>query len=201
MDNLVLDQAAGDAWSLYNGDCVTFAQQLPDNSVDFSVYSPPFSSLYVYSESVADMGNVDSDEEFIEQYRYLVREKFRILRPGRLTAIHVKDLVFYQNASEDGSSGLRPFSDLCTQLHQEEGFNFHCRITIFLRAKCGWGQGGCGILLFATQFKIRGHGILCITTCRWRCSRFFLHLLFLFILHRIQSSHCLFRHPQFRHRL
>jgi len=131
MDNLVLDQAAGDAWSLYNGDCVTFAQQLPDNSVDFSVYSPPFSSLYVYSESVADMGNVDSDEEFIEQYRYLVREKFRILRPGRLTAIHVKDLVFYQNASEDGSSGLRPFSDLCTQLHMEEGFNFHCRITIF----------------------------------------------------------------------
>ena len=60
------------------------------------------------------MGNVASDAEFIAQYRYLVREKFRITRPGRLTALHVKDLVYYQNASDDGSSGLRLFSDQCT---------------------------------------------------------------------------------------
>lgn len=127
----VMDQAFGKEWAFYNSDCVKFAQTLPDNSIDFSVYSPPFSSLYVYSESVADMGNVATDAEFIEQYRFLVREKFRVLRPGRLTAIHVKDLVYYQNSSEDGSSGLRPFSDQCTQLHLEEGFAFHCRITIF----------------------------------------------------------------------
>lgn len=127
----VMDDAGGKDWHLYNSDCVKFAQELPDNSVDFMVYSPPFSSLYVYSESEADMGNVDSDEEFIEQYRYLVREKMRVLRPGRLTAIHVKDLVYYQNASDDGSAGLRPFSDACTRLHIEEGFTFHCRITIF----------------------------------------------------------------------
>lgn len=127
----VLDQTLGDEFALYNADCVLFAQGLPDNSVDFSVYSPPFSSLYVYSESAADMGNVDDDAAFLEQYRYLVREKYRILRPGRLTAIHVKDLVYYQNASEDGSAGLRPFSDMCTRLHIEEGFTFHCRITIF----------------------------------------------------------------------
>lgn len=129
--NNVLAQASGRDWNLYNSDCVMFAQSLPDNSIDHMVYSPPFSSLYVYSESVADMGNVDSDEEFIEQYRYLVREKYRILRPGRLTAIHVKDLVYYQNSSNDGSAGLRPFSDMCTQLHLEEGFTFHCRVTIF----------------------------------------------------------------------
>lgn len=127
----VMDQAFGKDWAFYNSDCVKFAQTLPDNSIDFSVYSPPFSSLYVYSESVADMGNVATDAEFIEQYRFLVREKFRALRPGRLTAIHVKDLVYYQNSSDDGSSGLRPFSDQCTQLHLEEGFTFHCRITIF----------------------------------------------------------------------
>jgi DNA modification methylase len=127
----VLAQTIGDDFALYNADCVLFSQSLPDNSVDFSVYSPPFSSLYVYSESVADMGNVDDDDAFAEQYRYLVREKYRILRPGRLTAIHVKDLVYYQNASADGSSGLRPFSDLCTRLHTEEGFTFHCRVTIF----------------------------------------------------------------------
>ena len=99
----VLDQSSGDNWNLYNADCVHLARTLPDNSIDFSVYSPPFSSLYVYSESVADMGNVASDQEFIEQYRFLVREKFRATRPGRLTAIHVKDLVYYQNSSDEGA--------------------------------------------------------------------------------------------------
>jgi hypothetical protein len=127
----VLDQHHGEKFSVYNSDCVKFAETLPDNSIDLSVYSPPFSSLYVYSESVADMGNVASDAEFIEQYRYLVRQKLRATRPGRLTAIHVKDLVYYQNSSTDGSSGLRPFSDMCTQVHLEEGWTFHCRITIF----------------------------------------------------------------------
>lgn len=127
----VLDQASGNGWAAYNADCVTFAQGLPDNSIDHIVYSPPFSSLYVYSESAADMGNVSDDAEFIEQYRFLVREKLRILRPGRLTAIHVKDLVFYQNSSANGDAGLRPFSDMCTQVHIEEGFTFHCRITIW----------------------------------------------------------------------
>lgn len=127
----IIEQSNGQNWNLYNSDCVEFAKALPDNSVDISVYSPPFSSLYVYSESIADMGNVATDQEFIEQYRYLVREKLRATRPGRLTAIHVKDLVYYQNSSADGTSGIRPFSDMCTQLHIEEGWTFHCRITIF----------------------------------------------------------------------
>lgn len=129
--NNVLHQTHGETWSAYNSDCVKFAQSMPSNSVDLSVYSPPFSSLYVYSESIADMGNVATDAEFIEQYRFLVREKLRVTCPGRLTAIHVKDLVYYQNSSERGTSGLRPFSDQCTQLHLEEGWDFHCRITIW----------------------------------------------------------------------
>ncbi|MEO0035674.1 MAG: hypothetical protein RLZZ501_1697, partial [Pseudomonadota bacterium] len=131
MTALVLDQASGDGWSAFNADCVKFAQGMPDNSIDFSVYSPPFSSLYVYSESVADMGNCSSDDEFFEQYRFLVREKLRLTRPGRLTAIHVKDLVYYQNSSANGDAGLRAFSDGCTRLHIEEGWTFHCRITIW----------------------------------------------------------------------
>lgn len=126
-----MNQQHGNDWVFYNSDCVEFSKELPDNSIDFMVYSPPFSSLYVYSESIADMGNVESDAQFIEQYRYLVREKMRILRPGRLTAIHVKDLVYYQGSSERGTSGVRPFSDMCTQVHLEEGFDFACRITIF----------------------------------------------------------------------
>lgn len=127
----VIDEAHGDDWALYNSDCVMFARGLPNNCMDFSVYSPPFSSLYVYGESAADMGNVGSDQEFFAQYRHLVREKFRVTRPGRLTAIHVKDLVYYQNSSEAGDAGLRAFSDDCTRVHIEEGWTFHCRITIY----------------------------------------------------------------------
>jgi DNA modification methylase len=127
----VMNQQHGTDWAMYNGDCVEFAKSVPDNSIDFMIYSPPYSSLYVYSESIADMGNVEDDAQFIEQYRYLVREKMRALRPGRLTAIHVKDLVYYQGSSERGTSGIRPFSDMCTQVHLEEGFDLQCRITIF----------------------------------------------------------------------
>lgn len=127
----VIDQAAGKNWNAYHSDCVPFAAGLPDNSIDFSVYSPPFSSLYIYSDSVADMGNCANDEEFFEQYRYIVREKLRVTRPGRCTAIHVKDLVYYQNSSARGTAGLRPFSDDCTRVHIEEGWDFHSRVTIW----------------------------------------------------------------------
>lgn len=126
----VIDQASGEGWAFYNADCVDFAAGLPSNSVDFSVYSPPFSSLYIYSESAFDMGNVSNDAEFIERYRFLVREKLRITRPGRLSAIHVKDLVYYQNSSERGDAGLRAFSDMCRHVHEDEGWTFHCRVTI-----------------------------------------------------------------------
>jgi DNA modification methylase len=127
----VINEAQGEGWAFYNADCVDFVSGLPDNSVDFSVYSPPFSSLYIYSESAFDMGNVADDAEFVERYKFLIREKLRVTRPGRLTAIHVKDLVYYQNSSERGDAGLRPFSDMCTQAHIEEGWTFHCRITIW----------------------------------------------------------------------
>lgn len=126
----VVDQAQGDDWAFYNAECVDFTRGLAPNSVDFSVYSPPFSSLYIYSESAFDMGNVASDAEFFERYRFLVREKLRVTRPGRLTAIHVKDLVYYQNSSERGDAGLRAFSDMCRQVHEEEGWSYHCRVTI-----------------------------------------------------------------------
>lgn len=129
--NIVMDQKIGKNFAIYNADCVKFAETLPENSIDFMIYSPPFSSLYVYSESAADMGNVSNDDEFFEQYRFLVREKLRILRPGRLTAIHVKDLVYYQTSSERGTAGIRPFSDRCNEVHIQEGFDFVCRITIW----------------------------------------------------------------------
>ena len=129
--NNVFDQAMGQDWALYHGDCVALAASVPDNSVDFSVYSPPFSSLYIYGDSEADMGNTSGDEEFLEQYRFLVREKFRATRPGRLSAVHIKDQVYYQGSSGDGSSGIRPLSDSVTALHLAEGWKLQCRITIW----------------------------------------------------------------------
>lgn len=127
----VLAQHIAEQFSAYNADCVPFTAALPANCIDFSVYSPPFANLYIYSESVADMGNAANDAEFFEQYRHLVREKLRVTRPGRLTAIHVKDLVYYQNSSPRGTAGLRPFSDDCTRIHIEEGWDFHSRVTIW----------------------------------------------------------------------
>jgi hypothetical protein len=129
--NKVLDQEHGERWSIYRGDCVALASEVPDNSVDLSVYSPPFSNLYIYGDSEADMGNTDNDDQFLEQYRFLVREKYRATRPGRCSAAHVKDLVYYQNATEDSSSGIRPFSDECTRIHLQEGWKLQCRITIW----------------------------------------------------------------------
>ncbi|ACL63208.1 DNA-methyltransferase [Methylobacterium nodulans] len=117
-------------FAAYHVDTVEFTKEMPDDCVDFSVYSPPFSSLYIYSESERDMGNVGSDDEFQAHYRYLVKELFRITKPGRLTAIHVKDLVYYSNASERGDRGIRDFTGACIRTHVQEGWSFHRRITI-----------------------------------------------------------------------
>lgn len=127
----ILDQKMGKSWTLAHGDCIEAIRDIPDNSIDLSVYSPPFSSLYIYSESERDMGNVDGDEQFMAFYSMLIREKLRVTRPGRLTAIHVKDLVYYQGSSERGDAGIRPFSDMCVAEHIAAGWSFHCRITIW----------------------------------------------------------------------
>jgi DNA modification methylase len=127
----ILDQASGASWTLAHGDCIEALRDLEDKSVDFSVYSPPYSSLYVYGASERDMGNVDDDAQFFDFYRLMIREKLRVTRPGRLTAIHVKDLVYYQTSSERGDSGLRPFSDMCVAEHVAAGWSYHCRITIW----------------------------------------------------------------------
>lgn len=127
----VLDQAHGQDWALYNADTVEFTAQMPANSIDLSVYSPPFSSLYIYSESSRDMGNVDGDEEFLETYSHVVRELLRVTKPGRLTNIHVKDLVYYSNASDKGDRGLRDFSGECIRVHLEAGWTLHSRRTVW----------------------------------------------------------------------
>ena len=86
----------GQNWKLFNADCVEMMAQMPDNSVDVSVFSSPFSSLYIYSDSERDMGNANSHEEFLEHHGFFARELFRVIKPGSVICDHLKDIVFYQ---------------------------------------------------------------------------------------------------------
>jgi len=119
----------GDDWRLYLGDCVGVCSQMESGSVDFSVFSPPFSNLYIYSDSVADMGNSLNDDEFFKQFKFLAEEMNRITRKGRLAAIHCKDLPLYKN--RDGAAGLRDFPGRCIRMFEECGWTFHSRVTIW----------------------------------------------------------------------
>lgn len=124
-----LNERHGERFAAYHGDCVDVARQLPANSVDLSVYSPPFTGLYIYNDSVADMGNTRDDEQFFEQYDFLARELFRITRPGRMAVVHCKDLVYYKNAH--GTAGLRDFPGMLIRSHEAAGWDFHSRVTIW----------------------------------------------------------------------
>ena len=123
-----LNSDAGDRWQAINGDCVDVISQLPSDSVGFSVYSPPFGSLFVYSESAADMGN-STDEEFAQHYAYLVKEKFRVTQPGRLTAVHCSDLPMTK--WKDGAVGIKDFSGQIIRIHEDVGWILHGRRTIW----------------------------------------------------------------------
>jgi hypothetical protein len=124
-----LDSASGENWMAYNGDCVSVVAQLPDESVGFSIYSPPFQNIFVYSDSEADMGNCTSDEEFNRHYSFLIREKLRITKPGRLTAVHCSDLP--SSKWKDGVIGLKDFPGDIVRLHQDAGWIFHSRICVW----------------------------------------------------------------------
>jgi len=123
-----LGETHGANYAAYQGDCVDVLRQMPDSSIDFSVYSPPFGSLFVYSESAADMGN-STDEEFADHYAFLVREKFRVTKPGRLTAVHCSDLPMTK--WKDGAVGIKDFSGDIIRIHQDAGWIMHSRRTIW----------------------------------------------------------------------
>lgn len=120
---------SGEDWTLHHGDCVEVAKRIEDNSVGFSVYSPPFSNLYIYSDSAYDMGNSASDDEFFAHYGYLAEQLYRITKPGRLTAIHCKDLPMYKG--RDGAAGLKDFPGDIIRMYESKGWQFHSRVTIW----------------------------------------------------------------------
>lgn len=125
----VLDQASGDGWTLYQGDSAEAIRGIPERSIGLSVYSPPFSNLYTYSDSERDMGNSANDREFLEHYEFLARELLRATRPGRLALVHCKDLVDYKG--RDGRAGLRDFPGELIRVHEAVGWKYHSRVTVW----------------------------------------------------------------------
>jgi len=124
-----IEEYKGDNFHIYNADCVEIASQLPDNSIGFSVYSPPFSSLYTYSNSDRDMGNSATHDEFFQQYKYLIKEKLRITKPGRLTAVHCMNLP--TTKGRDGFIGMYDFRGEIIRAHIDAGWIYHSEVCIW----------------------------------------------------------------------
>lgn len=125
----VFNQEHSDRFVAYNGDCVEVVASLPTESIGFSIYSPPFSHLFIYSDSERDMGNVKNDDEFFAQYGFLLREIHRATKPGRLTAVHCSDLPRTKGAH--GEVGLYDMPGDIIRAHVAAGWTYHSRICIW----------------------------------------------------------------------
>lgn len=127
--NTIISQVHGEAFTAIHGDCVEAARELPTESVGFSIYSPPFSHLFIYSDSERDMGNAANDAEFLEHYRFLVRELYRVTKPGRLCAVHCSDLP--RTKATYGEVALYDLPGDIRAVHEAEGWTYHSRITVW----------------------------------------------------------------------
>lgn len=119
----------GREWALYNSDCVEVLAGLPEGLIDLAIFSPPFSDLFVYSDSERDMGNCGSHGEFMEHYRYFAENLYRAMKPGRITCVHCTDLP--TRKGRDGFIGLHDFGGDLIKAHQSAGFVYHARATIW----------------------------------------------------------------------
>lgn len=129
MDIKVLDQKFGEGWAVYHGDSIEILKAIPDNSIHYSIFSPPFSDLFTYSDSERDIGNSKGDKEFNKHFGFLVPNLFRIIMPGRLCSIHCMDLL--ATITKDGFIGLKDFPGKIINLFENAGFIYHSRVTIW----------------------------------------------------------------------
>jgi len=125
----VIDQHITDRFAAYMGDTVMVTRELPPQSCDFSIFSPPFGSLYVYGNSPNDMGNVRNDEEFFKHYDFLISETRRVMKPGRLVALHCMNLP--TSKERDGFIGIKDFRGELIRAYQRHGFIYHSEVCIF----------------------------------------------------------------------
>lgn len=125
----VINQVVTDKYSLYNGDSCEIIKGIPDNSIHYTIFSPPFASLYTYSNSERDMGNCKTDEQFYEHFKFLAKELYRVTMPGRLLSFHCMDLPMMKE--RDGAIGLKDFPAIVRQVFEDVGFIYHSRVTIW----------------------------------------------------------------------
>jgi DNA modification methylase len=125
----VLSQIHENNFSAYNADCVEVCASLPSNSVDFTIFSPPFSSLYTYSNSERDMGNSKNDEEFFMHFGFLVENLFRLTKPGRIVAFHCMNIPAMKE--RDGYIGIKDFRGDLIRCFQKQGFIYHSEHVIW----------------------------------------------------------------------
>ncbi|MFO0452471.1 MAG: site-specific DNA-methyltransferase, partial [Pseudomonadota bacterium] len=118
------EQVITPEYAIYNSDCMEVIQGFPDNSIDLSVYSPPFAGLYNYSSDPRDFSNCESKEQFLDQYDYLVQNIARVTKPGRITAVHCTDVF-------DNACRLWDFPHEIIRIHEKYGFQYRNRITIW----------------------------------------------------------------------
>lgn len=124
----ITDDAEGTGWRLMLGDSCERLAEIADESIDFSVYSPPFDSLYTYSPSLRDLGNSATRAEFLEHYGFIIREVLRVTKPGRLSAVHVQQLT--STKATHGVIGLTDFRGDVIRQHLADGWIFHGEITV-----------------------------------------------------------------------
>lgn len=122
---MVKEQLITDQYSIFNSDCMYVLPSIPDESIDLSLYSPPFAGLYNYSSSENDFSNCETKEQFLEQYEFLIAQIARVTKPGRITAVHVTDIM----NSKTGE--LWDFPNAVIEIHQRYGFKYRNRITIW----------------------------------------------------------------------
>ena len=125
----VLNQEVGEKFAIYNGDCCEVLRGIPSDSVHYSVFSPPFSSLYTYSNSPRDIGNVRDDDEFFRHFGFAIDELFRVMKPGRLISMHC--MLLPTSKERDGYIGLRDFRGDLIRAFQARGFIFHSEVVIW----------------------------------------------------------------------
>lgn len=125
----VLEQVIENKYAIYNGDSCEIVRAIPDNSIHYTIFSPPFASLYTYSNSDRDMGNSKGDDEFYNHFIFLAKELYRVTMPGRLLSFHCMDLPLMKE--RDGVIGLKDFPAIIRNIFEDCGFIYHSKVTIW----------------------------------------------------------------------
>jgi len=125
----VSNQMITDNWSMYQGDCVETLKGIPDGSLHYSIFSPPFLSLYVYSDDFRDMGNSKTDKEFYTHFEYLIPEIYRTLKTGRLVTVHCS--LINKSIQNDGVMGLKDLPGAIVHLFEKYGFIYHSKVNVW----------------------------------------------------------------------